>query len=120
MGQNNLFRSFKALLRTSGLPEIRFHDLRHTAASLMLMYGVSPIIVAKRLGHSKISMTLDVYGHLIPEMQNKAAELIDELITPIPIELHTGCTRNDVLQNDDPIDRKYGTFSAKNPIYRGG
>ena len=102
MGQNNLFRSFKVLLRTSGLPEIRFHDLRHTAASLMLMNGVSPIIVAKRLGHSKISMTLDVYGHLIPEMQNKAAELIDELITPIPIELHTGCTRNDLARNDTP------------------
>ena len=102
MGQNNLFRSFKALLRTVGLPEIRFHDLRHTAASLMLMYGVSPIIVAKRLGHSKVSMTLDVYGHLIPEMQNKAAELIDELITPIPIELHTGCTRNDLARNDTP------------------
>ena len=87
---------------SSGLPEIRFHNLRHTASSLMLMNGVSPIIVAKRLGHSKISMTLDVYGHLIPEMQNKAAELIDELITPIPIELHTGCTRNDLALNDTP------------------
>ena len=95
MGQNNLFRSFKTLLRTSGLPEIRFHDLRHTAASLMLNYGVSPIIVSRRLGHSKISITLDVYGHLIPEMQNGAAELIDDLITPIPVELHTGCTRNE-------------------------
>ena len=102
MGQNNLFRSFKSLLRTSGLPEIRFHDLRHTAASLMLMYGVSPIIVARRLGHSKISMTLDIYGHLIPEMQNKAAELIDELITPTAIQLHTSCTRNDIALNDTP------------------
>jgi len=71
-------------------------------ASLMLMYGVSPIIVAKRLGHSKISTALDVYGHLVPEMQNKAAELIDELITPTAIELHTGCTQNDIAQNDDP------------------
>jgi integrase len=94
LGQNNLIRSFKALLRTSGLPEIRFHYLHPTAASLMLMYGVSPIIVLRRLGHSKISKTLDIHGHLIPEMQNKVAELIDELITSIPIELHTNCTRN--------------------------
>ena len=98
----HLRKDFFRLSSLTGLPRIRFHDLRHTAASLMLMYGVSPIIVAKRLGHSKISMTLDVYGHLIPEMQNKATELIDELITPIPIELHTGCTRNDIVQNDDP------------------
>jgi len=94
MHQRNLLRLFKKILRESGLREIRFHDLRHTAASLMLNNGISPIIVAKRLGHSKVSITLDTYGHLIPEMQQESANYIDSLITPIPIELHTNCTRS--------------------------
>ena len=87
--QRNLFRKFKQILRDSGLREIRFHDLRHTAASLMLNHGVSPLIVAKRLGHSKISVTLDTYGHLLPGMQHESANYIDDLITPIPVKLHT-------------------------------
>ncbi len=58
MDQRNLLRSFKSLLQKSGLKEIRFHDLRHTAASLMLNHGVPVIIVSKRLGHSKVSVTL--------------------------------------------------------------
>jgi integrase len=87
--QSNLYREFKTLLQVSGLPEIRFHDLRHSSASLLLNHGIPAIVVSRRLGHYKVSMTLDIYGHLIPEMQNEAADLIDELITPIPVELHT-------------------------------
>ncbi|MDO9545979.1 MAG: site-specific integrase [Pelolinea sp.] len=95
--QRNLLRGFKKIIRESGLREIRFHDLRHTAASLMLNHGISPIIVAKRLGHSKVSMTLDTYGHLLPGMQQESADYIDDLITPIPIKLHTNCTRNEEI-----------------------
>jgi integrase len=102
INHSNLYRSFKKLLRLSGLPEIRFHDLRHTAASLMLNHGVPSIIVSRRLGHSKVSTTLDIYGHLIPEMQNEAAELIDDLIFPIEVELHTNCTRKDKSSNKYP------------------
>ena len=97
MNQRNLLRMFKTILRESGLREIRFHDLRHTAASLMLNHGISPLIVAKRLGHSKASITLDTYGHLLPGMQQESANYIDSLITPIPIELHTNCTQNEVI-----------------------
>ena len=86
----NLVRNYKALLRDTGLPEIRFHDLRHTAASLMLNHGIPVIIVSRRLGHARPSITLDIYGHLIPSMQSEAAELMDELVTPI--ELHRNCT----------------------------
>jgi len=80
----NLLRDFKKLLCEAGLPEIRFHDLRHTAASLMLNHGIAPIVVSQRLGHARTSITLDVYGHLMPSMQTEAADVIDELITPIP------------------------------------
>lgn len=80
---SNLRRSFARLLGASGLPKLRFHDLRHTAASLMLNHGIPVLIVSKRLGHSKPSITLDVYGHLIPSKQEEAAELMDDLIAPV-------------------------------------
>lgn len=86
LDQFNLSRWFKDILHQAGLPDIRFHDLRHTAASLMLNHGVPAIIVSKRLGHAKVSITLDIYGHLMPEMQNEAAEMIDEIITPVEVE----------------------------------
>ncbi len=84
-----LRKSFKSLIKQAGLLEIRFHDLRHTAASLMLNYGVPVIVVSRRLGHSKPSITLDVYGHLIPGMQEKAATIMDEILTPLEM---SGCT----------------------------
>ena len=82
----NLMRIFKSLLQAAGLPEIRFHDLRHTAASLMLNNGIPVIVVSRRLGHARPSITLDVYGHLIPGMQEEAAQLMDELITPVEFQ----------------------------------
>jgi integrase len=85
--QRNLHREFKMILRRAGSEEIRFHDLRHTAASLMLNNGVPALVVSKILGHTKTSTTLDIYGHLIPVMQEEAARVMDELITPIPVDL---------------------------------
>jgi integrase len=82
----NLRRGFRKVLKVSGLPKIRFHDLRHTAASMMLNYGISVLAVSRRLGHSKPSITLDVYGHLIPSKEEEAATLMDELLTPIKAE----------------------------------
>ena len=90
---SNLRRSFRKLLKFTGLPQIRFHDLRHTAATLMLNYGTPIPVVSKRLGHSKVSMTLDTYAHAIPSKHTEAAELMQKLMTPnaIPVAhaLHT-------------------------------
>jgi integrase len=83
----SLVRSFKKLLQTSSLPNIRFHDLRHTAATLMLQQGIHPKVVQERLGHSQISLTLDTYSHVLPNMQEEAAEKIDELIIPVAVRL---------------------------------
>ena len=77
---SNIRRDFRQLLAASGLPKIRFHDLRHTAASLMLNHGIPVLSVSKRLGHSKPSFTLDVYDHLIPSKQEEAAQLMDDLM----------------------------------------
>ena len=81
-----LVTQFKILLKDAGLPEIRFHDLRHTAATQMLVNGVDILTVSKRLGHSKPSITLDVYGHMIPGVQEKAASIMDEITSPITIQ----------------------------------
>jgi len=62
----------KALLKKAGLPDIRFHDLRHSAATLLLSEGVHPKVVQELLGHSTISMTMDVYSHVLPSMQQDA------------------------------------------------
>lgn len=64
-----------------GLPDIRFHDLRHTAATLMLQQNIHPKVVQERLGHSDISLTLNTYSHVMPGLQEEAADKIDELMT---------------------------------------
>jgi integrase len=87
LGPRNLFRHFKKVLVKAGLPEIRFHDLRHTAATLMLQQGVHPKVVQERLGHSSISLTLDTYSHVIPSMQQEAVDKMDELLTPVAVRL---------------------------------
>jgi integrase len=85
LDHRNLFRDFKELLNNTGLPNIRFHDLRHTAATLMLLQGIHPKVVQERLGHSDISLTLNTYSHVLPSMQEEAAEKMDELLNPIEV-----------------------------------
>ncbi len=79
-------RSFKPLLQKAGLPAIRFHDLRHTAATLLLSQGVHPKIVQERLGHSQIAVTLDTYSHVLPSMQKEAAAKLDTLFADLRSE----------------------------------
>lgn len=72
-------RSFLGLLKESGLPPIRFHDLRHSAATLLFSQGVHPKIVQELLGHSQISITLDTYSHVLPSLQQESANKIDHV-----------------------------------------
>lgn len=72
--------AFTKVLKKLNLPHVRFHDLRHTHVTLLLQQDVHPKIVQERLGHSSISMTLDTYSHVLPNMQQEAANRIDELI----------------------------------------
>ncbi|MBI4491737.1 MAG: site-specific integrase [Chloroflexi bacterium] len=77
---NLLRRSWRPLLKKAGLPRIRFHDLRHTAATLLLAQGVHPKIVQEMLGHSTISLTLDTYSHLLPNLQDEAAAKMQAIL----------------------------------------
>jgi integrase len=75
-------RSFEPILKRAGLPSIRFHDLRHTTASLLLLANVHPKAVSERLGHSSIQVTVDVYSHLLPTTQDSAAAQMERLLNP--------------------------------------
>ena len=73
-------RAFKGVLKQAGLPAVRFHDLRHTAATLLLAQGVDPRTIMATLGHSQISLTLNTYSHVLPSLQLDAAERMDRIL----------------------------------------
>lgn len=73
-------RSFHAILERAGLPRIRFHDLRHSAATMMLSQGVPPRVLQDVLGHSDIRMTLGTYSHVLLEQKKAAAQAVDRLL----------------------------------------
>ena len=85
LDHRNVLKVFKEFLELACLPVIRFHDLRHTAATMMLQQGVHPKVVQERLGHAEISLTLNTYSHVLPSMQEEAAEAVDSLITLIDV-----------------------------------
>jgi integrase len=71
----------RRILRRAGLPEaFRFHDLRHTCATLALSARVNPKVVSEMLGHSTVAITLDIYSHVLPDMQEDAAAAIAAIL----------------------------------------
>jgi integrase len=78
--QNVTRRSFLPLVAAAGLPAIRFHDLRHTCATLLLLAGVNPKLISERLGHANVQMTLGTYSHVLPTMQAAAAEAMGKIL----------------------------------------
>jgi integrase len=74
-------RSFASLLKRAGLPKIRFHDLRHTCATLLLSRNVHPKFVQELLGHANIAITLDTYSHVIPGMGNRTARAMEDALS---------------------------------------
>jgi integrase len=77
---NAVSNAFKHRVKAAKLPIIRLHDLRHTHATLALLAGVHPKVVSERLGHSTVGITLDIYSHAIPAMQEEAAERVASLV----------------------------------------
>ena len=70
-------RSFKPLLKRAGLPDICFHDLRHTCANLLLSQGTHPKLVQELLGHATVAMTLDTYSHFLPSMGDQTVRAME-------------------------------------------
>src|SRR5262249_16095292 len=79
----NVIRTFGRILRRAGLPKIRFHDLRHSAATLLLAQGVSPGYVKDLLGHSSVAFTIQTYGHVLASAQKEVAAKMDEILKPV-------------------------------------
>ena len=79
LGGSWVTREFQRYLRLAGMERIRFHDLRHSHASLCIAAGMHPRVIMERLGHSSISVTMDRYGHLFPAAGKEAARLLDQM-----------------------------------------
>ena len=79
LNPDTLSSRWRLFLKRSGLPHVRFHDLRHAHATLMLLQGVHPKVVSERLGHASVGITLDLYSHVLPSMQQDAVRAFDEL-----------------------------------------
>lgn len=71
-------KAFEHLASRAGVPEIRFHDLRHSHATQLLKHKIHAKVVSERLGHARISTTLDIYSHVLPGMQEEAAQRVDD------------------------------------------
>jgi integrase len=80
MTGGDVTKRFQATLRAAELPRLRFHDLRHGCASLLLAQGVHPRVVMEQLGHSTITLTMNVYSHVIPALRRDAADRMDAML----------------------------------------
>lgn len=78
-----------AVLTAAKLPKIRFHDLRHTSATLLLSLGVHPKLVQETLGHSTFQLTMDTYSHMMPTLRNEVADRMDSVFAPTPTNAPT-------------------------------
>ncbi|MBO9128546.1 site-specific integrase [Bacillus sp. 165] len=74
----NLLRTFKSMIKVAGVPNITFHGLRHTHATILMIMGENPKVVQERLGHSRVAVTLDFYSHTNQEIQRKTATRFEE------------------------------------------
>ncbi|MGI8929212.1 MAG: site-specific integrase [Candidatus Limnocylindrales bacterium] len=83
-----ILRTWYRVLESAGVGHVRWHDLRHAHATLMLGQGIHPKVVSERLGHASVAITLDTYSHVLPGLQAAAAEALDAvLVAPEPAEL---------------------------------
>lgn len=78
---SNVSRHHRRIIRESGFPYIRIHDLRHTHATHLLADGAHVKVVSVRLGHTSTAFTMDVYSHVLPDMQREAADRLDVLVS---------------------------------------
>jgi integrase len=107
-------KKFGELVKSAGMPRIRFHDIRHTAASVMLLHGEPPVRVAAILGQS-VAVLLDTYAHYIPDDQESASALMDAITTPVVMDLssiaHDRARKQELMQCNliERLDRK-GSF----------
>ena len=85
-----VIRNFHRILKNAGLPRIRFHDLRHSTATLLLAQGVSPRYVSELLAHSNVSFTMQTYAHVLEKTKREVATQMDIILSPVATSVATG------------------------------
>jgi len=85
----SLSREFRRIVKRAGLENVRFHDLRHTFASLMRLRGAKPKVISEALGHASVAFTMDVYSHIIEGIQSDDMALMAEVL-PVAKNGHWG------------------------------
>jgi integrase len=91
-----VIRAFDRILKDAGLPKIRFHDLRHPAATLLLAQGVSPRYVSELLAHSSVSFTMQTYAHVLDQTKREVAAQMDAILKPVATSVATGTTTRSI------------------------
>lgn len=94
--QRNLLKQYAKMVQIASLRKIRFHDLRHTCASLLLAQGVSFKAIQEILGHSDIRVTMNLYTHLYPEAKREVADKMDAILKPVASSLASSETSEKV------------------------
>ena len=102
---NAITLAFRRIIKRAGLRDIRIHDLRHTHATLMLRAGVHPKVVSERLGHANIGITLDIYSHVLPGLQEAAAEKFDRIFE-VDTNENSDPNVSKMLANDGEVERR--------------
>jgi len=104
---NAITLAFRRIIKRAGLRDIRIHDLRHTHATLMLKAGVHPKVVSERLGHANIGITLDIYSHVLPGLQEAAAEKFDKIFEADSNENSDANVSKMLANSEDLASRPY-------------
>lgn len=91
--QRNLLKHYAIVVKTAGVRRLRFHDLRHTAASLLLAQRIPMKVVQATLGHADMRTTMNTYSHLYPEARQEVADVMDEILNPVAPGLAPGRVR---------------------------
>lgn len=84
---NYVYNNFRRMISEAGAPQIRFHDLRHTHATIMLQMGEHPKVISERLGHSSIQMTMNTYSHVTFDMQKESSDRFEKVFLEKKITL---------------------------------
>jgi len=104
-----LTHAFSRIVKRAGLERVRFHDLRHTFASLMLLRGAKPKVISEALGHSSVAFTMDTYSHIIEGMQSDAMALLDEVL-PAGVSQKINAKLTPTLEKSAP---KHGILASR-------
>ena len=89
LDERKVLARFQSLLAAAGLPQLRLHDLRHSAVAILIAQGVHPKAISELLGHSSVAFTMQVYGHLMEETKRETADKMDEALNPVATSVAT-------------------------------